>query len=86
MTKFKLAMFGHYSWTDLWSIPLFLFYKGGLYSYTYIKDITAQWVYPHVTPLAYLRYHRTVFKHGASVFELYTNPPSEIYIDPRETS
>jgi len=41
MTKFKLAIYGQYSWDELWSVPLFLFKKEGLYQHTYIKDLTA---------------------------------------------
>lgn len=26
-----------------------------------IQDYVAQWVYPHLVGLAYLRYHKTVF-------------------------
>ena len=28
---------------------------------TNYSDYVAQWVYPHLTGLAYLRYHKTVF-------------------------
>lgn len=41
MTQLKLAVFGHFPWTKLWYIPLFIFKKWGLWSYTYMKDITA---------------------------------------------
>lgn len=57
MSKFKLAAFGHFPWSGLAKVPLFVFNKGGLWSYSYIKDIIAQWVYPHLTALAYLRHH-----------------------------
>jgi len=86
MTKFKLAIFGHFPWSKLWYVPMFIFKKGGLYSYTYMKDITAQWVYPHLTALAYLRYHKTVFNHGADIFELWVNPPASIENDPVEVT
>lgn len=39
-----------------------------------MKDVTAQWVYPHITALAYLRYHETVFKQGAPIKELWISP------------
>lgn len=62
MTKYKLAVFGQYEWQLVNYIPLFLFKKGfPFYSYGYVKDYVAQWVYPHIIPLAYLRYHKTVF-------------------------
>jgi squalene-hopene/tetraprenyl-beta-curcumene cyclase len=52
ITKFKLALFGKMPWSEVYHIPLRLFDPN---SYFYIKDITAQWVYPHMLPLAYLR-------------------------------
>jgi len=69
MTKYKLAAFGQYEWQILNYIPLFLFKNSfPLYSYGYIKgtflfdiDYVAQWVYPHILGLAYLRYHKTIF-------------------------
>ena len=62
MTKFKLATFGVYEWVLLPYVPLFIFYNSfPLYCYGYIKEYIAQWVYPHLTALAYFRYHKTVF-------------------------
>lgn len=62
MTKYKLATFGVYEWVLLPYVPLFIFKDGfPFYSYGYIKGYVAQWVYPHLTALAYLRYHKTVF-------------------------
>lgn len=69
MTKYKLAAFGVYEWILLPYVPLFLFKNEfPFYSVGYIKgnfihdtDYVAQWVYPHLTGLAYLRYHKTVF-------------------------
>lgn len=69
MTKYKLAAFGQYEWQLLNYIPLFLFKNAfPFYSYGYIKgntyhyqDYVSQWVYPHLTALAYLRYHKTIF-------------------------
>lgn len=69
MTKYKLAAFGVYEWILLPYVPLFIFKNEfPLYSVGYIKgniknyiDYVAQWVYPHLTGLAYLRYHKTVF-------------------------
>lgn len=58
MSKFKLAVFGHFPWANLAKVPLFIFHKDGfLSSTTYVKDMVAQWVYPHLTALSYLRYH-----------------------------
>jgi Squalene-hopene cyclase N-terminal domain len=82
MTKFKLAVFGQYSWGNLAKVPLMLFYKNGFFaSQMYIKDIVAQWVYPHLTALSYLRHHQTVFKVGADIRELYLTEPPYIAID-----
>ncbi|KAL4496596.1 hypothetical protein ABPG72_015957 [Tetrahymena utriculariae] len=88
MTKFKLAAFGQYSWEDLWYVPLFIFKQHGIFKYTYVKDIIAQWVYPHLTALAYLRYQRTVFNVAiADLRELWVNyPKNGIKINPREYS
>ena len=62
MTKFKLSAFGVYEWILLPYIPLFIFKNSfPFYSFGYIKEYIAQWVYPHLTALAYLRYHKTVF-------------------------
>ncbi len=68
MTQFKLATFGQYDWSDVIYIPLFIFKNSFPFSYSYVKgnnyiylDYVGQWVYPHLIPLAYLRYHRTVF-------------------------
>ena len=47
-------------------------------SFTYIKDIIAQWVYPHLLPLAYLRYHQTVFDVGEDIKELWLTEPDYI--------
>ena len=62
MTRFKLAMFGQYEWILNTYIPPFIFRNGfPFYSYGDIKGYVAQWVYPHLIALAYLRYHKTVF-------------------------
>lgn len=86
MSKFKLAVFGQYSWSSLAKVPLFIFYEHGLMSYySYIKNIVAQWVYPHLTALSYLRYHQTVFKVGADIRELYLEEPPYIAIEEIES-
>lgn len=82
MTKFKLAIFGQYSWTSLTKVPLMVFYKHGIIQqYLYVKDKVAQWVYPHLTALAYLRHHQTVFKQGADIRELYLHEVPYVAVD-----
>ena len=62
MTKYKLAIFGLYEWVLLPTIPLFIFKDSFPFNYfAYIKDYVAQWVYPHITALAYFRYHSSIF-------------------------
>jgi squalene cyclase len=63
MTKYKLAAFGQYEWHLIPYVPLFIFKQSFPYNLlgSYIKDYIAQWVYPHLTGLAYLRYHKTIF-------------------------
>ena len=89
MLKFKLALFGLFPWEDLFYIPLFIFKNYWPFTMTYIKDYVGQWVYPHLTALAYLRHQRKVFKiHDSSNFlnELWLNPLKEILISEREKS
>ena len=62
MSKMKLAVFGHYDWERFLAIPLMIFKKSGLFRSAYVKDIVAQWVYPHLTALTYLRHYNVVFK------------------------
>jgi squalene cyclase len=81
MSKFKLAMFGHFHWNSLTSIPLSIFYKEGPLASAYAKDMVAQWVYPHLTALTYLRHHQTVFRQGADIRELWIHEPAYIAID-----
>ena len=67
-------------------MPLLVFYKEGiLSSFTYIKDIVAQWVYPHLLPLAYLRYHQTVYDVGEDILELWVNEPDYIAVEEAES-
>lgn len=61
MTKYKLAAFGQYEWHLVPYVPLFIFKNWFPWSIIYIKDYVAQWVYPHLIGLAYLRYHKTIF-------------------------
>jgi hypothetical protein len=81
MSKFKFAVFGHYPWESLAKVPLALFLKEGVYEQTYIKDIVAQWVYPHLTALSYLRHFQTVFKQGADIRELFLVEPPYVATD-----
>jgi squalene-hopene/tetraprenyl-beta-curcumene cyclase len=81
MSKFKLAVFGQFHWDALAPIPLQLFYKEGPLATAYAKDMVAQWVYPHLTALTFLRHHKTVFKHGADIRELWVREPTYFAID-----
>ena len=80
MSKMKLAAFGHYSWTGFLDIPLMIFRKEGLFSYAYVKDVVAQWVYPHLTALTYMRHFQVVYELGEEITELWLRPPREIRI------
>ena len=78
MSKFKLAVFGKYPWKKLYKIPLFIFNKEGIFSKLYyMRNIVAQWVYPHLTALAYLRDCQTIFNIGAPLDELILKSDSE---------
>lgn len=55
MTKIWLCLFGQYEWTELASIPLFAFRNDNIYKYSFVQNWVAQWVYPHILPIAYLR-------------------------------
>jgi len=61
MTKMNLAIFGHYDWEEFVLIPLAIFKTEGIFKSAYVKDIVAQWVYPHLTALTYLRHFNVVF-------------------------
>ena len=80
MSKMKLAAFGHYEWESFLDIPLMIFRKEGLFKLAYVKDVVAQWVYPHLTALTYMRHYHVVFKQGADILELWRNPPKKIRI------
>jgi hypothetical protein len=41
MTKYKLAVYGLYSWAELAYIPLIVFHPTGIYSSLYAKDYVA---------------------------------------------
>lgn len=55
MTKIWLCLFGQYEWSELASIPLFAFRNDNIYKYSFVQNWVAQWVYPHILPIAYLR-------------------------------
>jgi squalene-hopene/tetraprenyl-beta-curcumene cyclase len=76
MSKMKLAAFGHYPWNKVMDVPLFIFRKSGLFKFAYVKDVVAQWVYPHLTALTYLRHFQTVYSYGANIDELWLSPPA----------
>ncbi len=79
MSKMKLAVFGHYDWDSFLPIPLLIFKKSGLFSAAYVKDVVAQWVYPHLTALTYLRHYNVVYKQGADIRELFKSPPKSSF-------
>lgn len=56
MTKIWLCLFGQYEWSELASIPLFPFRDDFIYKFSFIQNWVAQWVYPHILPIAYLRH------------------------------
>ena len=79
MSKMKLAVFGHYDWDSFLPIPLLIFKKSGLFRAAYVKDVVAQWVYPHLTALTYLRHYNVVYKQGADIRELFKTPPKSSF-------
>ena len=57
MTKIWLCLFGQYNWDNIAYLPIFVFRDDTFYfKFTNVKPWVAQWVYPHVLPIAYLRY------------------------------
>ena len=45
-----------------------------------MKDVVAQWVYPHLTALSYMRHFSVVYELGADITELWLRPPLEIRV------
>lgn len=41
MSQMKLAVFGHYKWTDFYGIPLVIFRRDGMFSKLFVKDVVA---------------------------------------------
>lgn len=79
LSKYKLASFGKYPWKKIAAIPIFMFDKNGLFSkFYYLKNIVAQWAYPHMTGLAYLRHVEYVNNVGADITELWVKAPKSI--------
>ena len=79
MSKMKLAVFGHYDWESFLAIPLAIFKNWGIFKAAYVKDIVAQWVYPHLTALTYLRHYNVVFHQGADIEELFNQKPNSFF-------
>eukprot|EP01016_Furgasonia_blochmanni_P046533 TRINITY_DN6722_c0_g2_i6.p1 TRINITY_DN6722_c0_g2~~TRINITY_DN6722_c0_g2_i6.p1 ORF type:complete len:680 (+),score=203.09 TRINITY_DN6722_c0_g2_i6:64-2103(+) len=76
MTKIWLCLFGNYDWEKIPHLPLFAFRNDSLYSFSFAKNFVAQWVWPHIIPIAYLRHHMKQKDLGANYHlgELYTEP------------
>jgi len=64
MTKFWLSMFGNYEWSRVGFIPLFVFNKQGIFSMFFVQNLIAQWVYPHLVPMAYSRSTHITYNLG----------------------
>lgn len=71
MTKFFLALFNLYPWDRLPQIPLITFENWMPINAQHF----AQWVTPHLLPLAYLRSRRSFRNLGESLEELYLTAP-----------
>ena len=75
MTKIWLCLFGQFNWDEIAPIPLLAFRDDHMFSYTNVRNFVAQWVYPHVLPIALLRYWKKQKNLGArfDINELYVN-------------
>lgn len=80
MTKIWLAIGGHYPWSRIAPIPLFIFRPE---SYFYAEDLTAQWIYPHLLPIAFLSHTNTIFRCGPSLDYLWIQKPNSNEMIPR---
>lgn len=59
MTKVWLCLFGQLDWKELAHIPLFVFKNSNFIErQIYVANFVAQWIYPHVLPIAYLKNYR----------------------------
>lgn len=57
MTHIWLCLFGQMNWNAIANIPLFVFRDSNpLNRAINVRNFVAQWVYPHVLPIAYLRH------------------------------
>jgi len=73
LTKYFLSLFGQYDWEDLLYIPLIALRNESIFQYTFADNFVAQWVYPHLVTMAYLRYYKLSKDMGPryAVQELY---------------
>lgn len=60
LVKMQLALFGQYPWSRLPLVPFLLFQEGSPVT----SGSFAQWIGPHIMPLAYLRHFRVVRNVG----------------------
>lgn len=58
LTKYFLSLFGQYDWEGHVYIPLMALRNESIYQYTFADNFVAQWVYPHLVTMAYLRYYK----------------------------
>ena len=75
MTKIWMCLFGQHDWNVIPPIPLMAFRDDYIFGYTNVRNWVAQWVYPHILPIAYLRY----WKKQKSLGELFNL--KELYVD-----
>lgn len=66
MTKVWLCLFGQLDWKELAHIPLFVFRNSNIIErQMFVGNFVAQWIYPHVAPIAYLKNYRVQKDLGA---------------------
>jgi squalene-hopene/tetraprenyl-beta-curcumene cyclase len=86
MTKIWLCLFSQYDWKKIAYIPLSVFRDDNmLFKCTFVKSWVAQWVYPHVLPIAYLRYF-SLNKNLGDRFNLSELNLEEVSISNNESS
>ncbi|KAL0232521.1 hypothetical protein PCE1_002861 [Barthelona sp. PCE] len=75
MLRMWLCLFGNYDWDEFPNIPVFPFIQKHVFKLYQLKSKVAQWVYPHVLPIAYLKRVRAVIDLGPRfvIDELYLN-------------
>lgn len=77
MTKVWLCLFGQLDWKELAHIPLFVFKNSNIIEkQLFVANFVAQWIYPHVLPIAYLKHFRVQKNLGPDfdISELCTTP------------